>query len=56
MKTYKVKLIMSEEYYIEAESKEDAEKKARAKFGSDYYIDDVEINGRRCNCAELIKG
>lgn len=45
MKTYKVKLIMSEEYHIKAESKEVAAMVARAKFGSDYYIDDVEING-----------
>lgn len=40
---YHVKLIMSEEYTIEAESEEEAEKEARAKWGSDYYIDDVEV-------------
>lgn len=45
METYKVKLIMSEEYFIEAESEEAAAMEARARFGSDYYIDDVEING-----------
>ena len=43
MKMYHVKLIMSEEYGIPANSKEEAEKIARAKWGSDYYIDDVEI-------------
>lgn len=41
--TYFVKLIMSEEYYIDAETKEDAEKQARERFGCDYYIDDVEV-------------
>ena len=40
---YKVKLIMSEEYFIEAESPEEAEKEAREKWGADYYIDDVEV-------------
>lgn len=40
---YHVKLIMSEEYVIEAESKEEAEKEARGKFGCDYYIDEVEV-------------
>ena len=43
MNTYKVKLIMSEEYIINADSKEEAEKKARDDFGCNYYIDDVEI-------------
>lgn len=43
MNTYKVKLIMSEEYIINADSKEEAEKKARDEFGCNYYIDDVEV-------------
>ena len=43
MAEYKVKLNMSEEYTIEANSKEEAEKIARAKFGNDYLIDDVEV-------------
>ena len=43
MAKYKVKLVMSEEYYINAESEENAEEEARAKFGCDYYIDEVEI-------------
>ena len=43
MKEYKVKLNMSEEYNIEANSKEEAEKIARDKFGNDYLIDDVEV-------------
>ena len=34
---------MSEEYTIEAHSKEEAEKLARDKFGNDYLIDDVII-------------
>ena len=41
--TYKVKLVMSDEYTIEAHSKEEAEKIARDKFGNDYLIDDVII-------------
>ena len=41
--TYKVKLVMSDEYIIEAHSKEEAEKLARDKFGNDYLIDDVII-------------
>ena len=41
--TYKVKLVMSDEYTIEAHSKEEAEKLARDKFGNDYLIDDVII-------------
>jgi hypothetical protein len=43
MAEYKVKLIMSEEYIIEAETEEEAEEIARAKFGNDYLIDDVEV-------------
>ena len=43
MKEYKVKLIMSEEYIINASSSEEAEQKARNKFGCDYYIDEIEI-------------
>ena len=42
MAEYKVKLIMSEEYTINAKSKEEAEQRAREKFGCDYYIDNVE--------------
>ena len=41
--TYKVKLIMSDEYTIEAHSKEEAEQIAREKFGNNYLIDDVII-------------
>ena len=41
--TYKVKLVMSDEYTIEAHSKEEAEQIARDKFGNDYLIDDVII-------------
>ena len=43
MKKYHVKLIMSEEYYIEAENEKEAERQARERFGCDYYIDDVEV-------------
>lgn len=42
MAEYKVKLIMSDEFVVNAKSKEEAERKAREKFGCDYYIDDVE--------------
>ena len=41
---YKVKLNMSEEYTVRAESKEHAEFIARDKLGCDYYIDSVEVN------------
>ena len=41
--TYKVKLVMSDEYIIEAHSKEEAEKLARDKFGNDYLVDVVII-------------
>ena len=40
---YKVELIMSEEYIINAESKEEAEQKARGRFGCNYYIDNVKV-------------
>ena len=43
MAEYKVKLNMSEEYTIEANGKEEAEKIARDKFGNNYLIDDVII-------------
>lgn len=43
MAEYKVKLIMSEQYIINAESKDEAEQKAREKLGCDYLIDNVEI-------------
>ena len=41
--TYKVKLVMSDEYNSEAHSKEEAEQIAREKFGNNYLIDDVII-------------
>ena len=41
--TYKVKLVMSDEYIIEAHSKEESEKLARDRFGNNYLIDDVII-------------
>ena len=41
--TYKVKLVMSDEYIVEAHSKEEAEQIARGMFGNDYLIDDVII-------------
>lgn len=43
MAEYKVKLIMSEEYTIEADNPEEAEAVARDKFGNNYLIDDVEV-------------
>lgn len=43
MAQYKVKLVMSEEYIVRAESKEEAEKLARGNYGCDYYIDSVEV-------------
>lgn len=43
MAEYKVELIMSEEYTINAGSEEEAEQKAREKFGCDYYIDSVKV-------------
>lgn len=43
MRKYRVTLIMSEEYIINAESKDEAEQKARKRFGCDYYIDDVKV-------------
>ena len=42
-KKYKVKFIMSDEYIVEANNPQEAEKIAREKFGSDYLIDDVII-------------
>ena len=48
MAEYKVELIMSEEYTINAESKEEAEQKAREKFGCDYYIDSVRVTEVKC--------
>ena len=45
--TYKVKLVMSDEYTIKAYSKEEAEQIARGMFGNDYLIDDVIITERR---------
>ena len=40
---YKVKLVMSDEYIIEAYNKGEAEQIAREKFGNNYLIDDVII-------------
>lgn len=42
-KIYKVKLVMSEEYTIEAHTSEEAEQIAREKFGNDYLIDNLII-------------
>lgn len=53
MAEYKVKLIMSEEYIVNAESAEEAEKIARDKFGNDYLIDDVEIRLRSQNSTHM---
>ena len=41
--TYKVKLVMSDEYVVKAHSKEEAEQIARGMFGNDYLIDDVIV-------------
>lgn len=46
-KVYHVKLIMSEEYIINADSEEEAEKEARDTFGCNYYIDEVEVTERK---------
>ena len=46
-KTYHVKLIMSEEYIINADSEEEAEKEARDIFGCNYYIDEVEVTEKK---------
>lgn len=43
MNKYHVKLIMSDEYDIEAETPEQAEKIARDRFGCNYFIDDIEV-------------
>lgn len=43
MTKYNVRLNMSEEYIIEAQNQEEAEKIARGKFGNEYLIDDVEV-------------
>jgi DhnA family fructose-bisphosphate aldolase class Ia len=42
-KTYKVKLICSDEYTIEAKSEYEAEQIAREKFGNNYLVDDVIV-------------
>ena len=42
-KKYKVKLVMSEEYTIEADNPNEAEEIARDKFGNNYLIDDVIV-------------
>lgn len=43
MTKYKVKLIMSDEYIIEANNPKEAEEVARDKFGCNYFIDYVEV-------------
>ena len=40
---YHVKLIMSDEYFVKAKSPEEAKDIAVGKFGSDYYVDSVEV-------------
>jgi hypothetical protein len=47
MKTFNVKLVMSEEYTIEADNKNDAEQIAKEKFGGNYLIDDVIVTERK---------
>ena len=42
-KRYKVKLVMSEEYTIEADNPSEAEEIARDKFGNNYLIEDVIV-------------
>lgn len=42
-KKYKVKLVMSEEYTIEADNPSEAEEIARDKFGNNYLIEDVIV-------------
>ena len=42
-KRYKVKLVMSEEYTIEADNASEAEEIARDKFGNNYLIEDVIV-------------
>ena len=42
-KKYKVKLVMSEEYTIEADNPSEAEEIARDKFGNNTLIDDVIV-------------
>lgn len=43
MNKYHVKLVMSDEYDIEAATPEQAEQIARDRFGCNYFIDDVEV-------------
>lgn len=49
-KEYHVTLMCSEEYRIEAHSKEDAEAIAREKFGNNYLIDEVKIEETHHEC------
>ena len=42
-KKYKVKLVMSEEYTIEADNPSESEEIARDKFGNNYLIEDVIV-------------
>ena len=43
MSKYKVKLIMSDEFLIDAESEEEAGRKAIGQFGYSYLVDDLEV-------------
>ena len=53
MKEFHVKLIMSDEFTITAEAKEEAIKVAKDKFGCDCYIDDVEVRGSEHNLPDV---
>lgn len=60
MAEYRVKLLMSEEYIINAKSEKEAEQQAREKFGCDYYIDSVETQITKpydfeCNMSDKYK-
>ena len=44
VKTYNVKLVMSDEYTIRAHTPEEAEEIARDKFGCNYLIDGVVVS------------
>lgn len=43
-KTYNVKLVMSDEYIIHADTPEKAEEIARDMFGCNYLIDEVVVS------------
>lgn len=40
---YHVKLIMSDEYDVEAATPDQAEQIARDRFGCNYFIDEIEV-------------